>query len=75
MSKQSGLVQLLGVEAQRSLSLLYMQAEIERGDFVSAMRYQLSYLFGHDEYIELFEKHHDELWALKLAVLGLDNHV
>jgi len=68
----SGLRTILHAEMQRSIWLFAMQVDIEASDFEGAMRTQLEYLSWHDEFIELLDKHHNEWWELKLAVLGVE---
>lgn len=70
MSKESRLFNLLNAEWQRALKLACMQMEIEDGDFDSAMGYQFEYLYWHDEFLVLLDKHWDKYWALKSVVLG-----
>jgi S-formylglutathione hydrolase FrmB len=70
--KENRLINLLNAEGQRAVRLACMQLEIEEGNFDEAMGYQFEYLYWHDEFIELLDEHHNEWWALKLAVLGVE---
>ncbi len=79
MKKKRGkgweLAKLFEAEANRAAHLMCMQIDIVYGGYENAMQSQFWYLYWHDEYIELFDKHHHKYWQLKLSALGLDTHV
>ncbi len=70
MKKESGMVQLLDAEWHRACALLMVQVSIEAGEFDEAMGCQFEYLYWHDEFLVLLDKHWNKYWALKSVVLG-----
>lgn len=58
--KRQGLYDLLTIEINMSHELIFMQEDIDAGNFLDAMASQFEYLYLLDKWESLLFKHYDE---------------